>query len=345
MAFFRNKRDFSIGENGIDSVEKILLGGTEQAVLIQAENPTNPVLLFVHGGPCMPVPGVVSRGQDYAVSIATRELVKHFVVVFYDQRGNGKSFDKSTPAQSYRVEQFISDCNELIDVLRDRFQQEKILLAGHSWGTVIGLTVASRFPEKLHAYVGISQILNWSENDMLSYEWVKRKAEEANDQKTLDKLASLGRSPFLKAKQWTEFRRPLLKYNSMIYQSDTVKHPGMIGGLKLFVNSSQYSLKDIFNNFYHAYQLTYTQSLIEDFAKIELNFLKKLDLPVFFLHGKQDVHVDGKPVEKFVEQLDAPFGKQMVWYQNSGHMFHPEDAKQIEQYIIETVKAKTTPKN
>src|ERR1700730_12307496 len=104
MAFFRNKRDFSIGENGSDSVEKILLGGTEQAVLIQAENPTNPVLLFVHGGPCMPVPGVVSRGQDYAVSIATRELVKHFVVVFYDQRGNGKSFDKSTPAQSYRVE-------------------------------------------------------------------------------------------------------------------------------------------------------------------------------------------------------------------------------------------------
>lgn len=77
-----------IPETGIDCVEKIELGKMGQSILIQAEDRTNPVLLFVHGGPCMPVPGVVSRGQDYAICTMTKELVKHFVLVFWDQRGS-----------------------------------------------------------------------------------------------------------------------------------------------------------------------------------------------------------------------------------------------------------------
>lgn len=85
MSFIHKMRDFSIIDTGIDSVEEVTLGTVKQSILIQAYNPTNPVLLFVHGGPCMPIPGVVSRGQDYAIAITTKELVKHFVVVFWDQ--------------------------------------------------------------------------------------------------------------------------------------------------------------------------------------------------------------------------------------------------------------------
>jgi pimeloyl-ACP methyl ester carboxylesterase len=339
MAFYSKKRDFTIADTGIDRVEMVTLGGLNQSILIQAEDPTKPVLLFVHGGPCMPVPGVVSRGQDYAVATTTKELVKHFVVVFWDQRGAGKSFDQNIPAKSMRVEQFISDCLELIDVLRDRFQQEKVFLVGHSWGSIIGLTIASRYPEKLHAYVGISQILNWAENDSLCYEWVKSQAEKANDQKTLRKLESLGRPPYVKnPKQWTGFRQHLIKYKSMVYESETIKHPGLLGGFKLFLESPEYSLKDIFHTFYSSFNLTYTQELIEDFAEIKLDTIKRINVPVSFMHGRKDFHVNGQPVEKFLNELDAPFGKEMVWYENSSHMFHPEEAKEIEKYIIELSK-------
>lgn len=335
-----SKRDFVIPDGGIDSVEKVTLGGVDQAVLIQAMDPSKPVLLFIHGGPCMPVPGVVSRGQDYAVSIATKELVKHFVVVFWDQRGAGKSFSKKTPAKTIRVEQFISDCKELIDLLTFRFRKKKVYLAGHSWGSIIGLSIASNYPEKLHAYVGISQILNWTDNDKRCFDWLKIKAQTAYDQKTLKKLEVLGQPPYVKTvKQWTDFRQLLLKYNSMIYETDEIKHPGMVGGLKLFLRSSDYTFKDIFDTFYSAYKLTYTKELVEDFAKIDLDKLDSLDVPVYFLHGKQDFHVSGEPVETFFKQLNAPAGKEMVWYENSSHMFHPEDAKKIEGFIINSVKA------
>lgn len=339
MVLFFGKREFAIAPSGIDSIEKIKLGGVDQTVLIQADNSTNPVLLFVHGGPCMPVPGIVSRGQDYAVSTMTKELVKHFVVVFYDQRGAGKSFDKKTPVESMRVEQFINDCNELVDILRSRFNQDKLFLAAHSWGTIIGLNIASRYPEKLHGYMGISQILNWSNNDQLCYDWVTNKAKQANDQKTLKKLKELGQPPYLNVRQWTAFRRPLIKYNSMVYQSETVKHPGMVGGFKQFLTSSEYSLLDIFHSFYSAYNLTYTQCLIEDFANIKLDQLKRIDTRISFLHGAKDVHVDGRPVEAFYKNLEAPLGKDMVWYENSSHMFHPGDARMIEKYIIDFAHA------
>lgn len=339
IIIFKKKRDFTISESGTDTVEQVLLGGVNQSILIQAENLDNPVLLFVHGGPCMPVPGVVSRGQDYAIAISTSELIKHFVVVFWDQRAAGKSFHKSIPADSIRVEQYIKDGIELIDILRKRFARDRIFLAGHSWGTVISLSIAANHPEKLHAYVGISQIINWQENDLFCYNWLTEKAETANDTKTLQRLEKLGKPPYVdNVKQWIDFRNVLMKYKSMIYESDTVKHPGLLAGVKIFLNAADYSLLDLYHTFRSAYNLTYTQDLIEDFAKIDFKDINKLNVPVFFLHGKHDLHLDGNPVIAFVENLDAPYGKEFVWYEKSSHMFHPDDTKEMENYLIKTVR-------
>lgn len=124
----------------------------------------------------------------------------------------------------------------------------------------------------------------------------------------------------------------------MTYESETVKHPGMMGGLKLFLNSADYSVKDIFHTFYSAYNLTYTQAMIEDLAKINLHTINKIDTPLYFLHGKQDFHIDGKAAKRFFEQVKAPYG---VWYEKSSHMLHPEDAKKVEEFMIGLVDGST----
>ncbi len=54
--------DLKISTNSISTIESISVGGAKQTILIQSENSNHPVMLYMHGGPSMPVPGVSRRG-------------------------------------------------------------------------------------------------------------------------------------------------------------------------------------------------------------------------------------------------------------------------------------------
>jgi pimeloyl-ACP methyl ester carboxylesterase len=112
-----SKRDFIIPKEGIDIVESIVIGKIKQTILIQSYDSSNPVMLFIHGGPSMPLPGVSSRGKDYTIVSNIKELVKHYTVVFWDQRGTGKSYHEDIPQNTMSFEQFLQDANEMVDYL------------------------------------------------------------------------------------------------------------------------------------------------------------------------------------------------------------------------------------
>jgi pimeloyl-ACP methyl ester carboxylesterase len=129
--------------NGISLLEEITLGDLKQWIFIRGTDQNNPVLVFLHGGPGMPLLGMSSsRRRD-------KELIKHFTVVHWDQRGAGKSFNKDIPVHSMTYDRFVEDSNELIDYLRKRFHTPKVFLVAHSGGTVIGLKTVYRYPEKI----------------------------------------------------------------------------------------------------------------------------------------------------------------------------------------------------
>jgi pimeloyl-ACP methyl ester carboxylesterase len=337
VRIFTGRTDFIVSENGISSVEKVEIGGIDQYILIQAEDPTKPVLLFLHGGPSMPLPGVSNRGKDYTIATNTKELVKNFVLVFWDQRGTGKSYSKRIKQETMNVKQFIADANELTDYLRKRFSQEKIFLAGHSWGTIIGLSLISLHPEKFYSYVGISQIVSWTKNDEQCLLWAKDEAEKRKNKKAIAELNAVGLPPFLdSSEQWGVLRKWQLRFNSMVYSDHEIKHPGMFNSSKVVFQSKDYTLKDAYNSFYKGFKLVYTLDFIKEISKI--NFKEqtpKLEIPVTFIHGTKDVHLFGKPVEEYYQHLEAAKGKRLIWLDKSSHAFHPDDTKLIEAYIIE----------
>ncbi|MHA7965357.1 alpha/beta fold hydrolase [Paenibacillus sp. CAU 1782] len=333
------KRDFCIPRTGISSVEKLVLGGVEQCILLQGENPGKPVLLILHGGPSMPMPGVSSKGQDYTIVTNTRELVKHFVVVFWDQRGTGKSYSKTIPRETLTVGQFISDAEELTDYLRQRFKQTKIFLAGHSWGSTIGLSLAVRSPHKFYSYTGFSQLVSWTENDRLSLEWLKQEAAKRGNQKALRELQAIGEPPFTESfKQWATMRIWQQRFNTLIYTDEAIKHPGMWGIFINMLRSETYSFKDIINSFYRGFKLVYTQRFVEELSNHQImGDGYKIDLPVTFIHGAKDFQVHGSLVESFYNELEAKH-KQLIWAPRSGHAFHPDDTKNNEQHFIRELR-------
>jgi hypothetical protein len=97
----------------VASIEQFSLGNYPQYVLIRGKNNEDPILLFLHGGPGMPT---MYLAHDFQ-----RDLEKVFVVVQWDRRGTGKSYESVASAPNLSVSQEIKDSVELIDELRARF--------------------------------------------------------------------------------------------------------------------------------------------------------------------------------------------------------------------------------
>jgi pimeloyl-ACP methyl ester carboxylesterase len=319
MLWYRKHGDFTVPPTGISSILDIPIGGVQQSILIQAVNPNNPVLLFVHGGPSMPLPGVSCRSADYALAITTKELVKHFVVVFWDQRGTGKSYHKHIPRETMNLEQFVSDANEVTDYLRQRFHQQKIYLVAHSWGTTIALNLVSRYPDKFHAYVGLSQIVSWTENDRLAYRWVMERAKAENNKKAIRELTKLGEPPYLESfQQWGTLRKWLvMKYKSMFHDAGDPMSPTFMKAMKIMFKSPDYSVRDVFHTLVSGFKLSYSEQLIQDLtANNFFEDVPQIDVPIYFIHGRHETHVFPELTLSYYHQLIAPQEKNGSGWRN-----------------------------
>lgn len=336
MGFFSRKPDFHIPEDGIDRIETITIGGIQQSILIQSHSPKNPVLLFLHGGPSMPLPGVSSRGSNYTVATNTQELVKHFTVVFWDQRGTGKSFHKDIPQHTMTFEQLVSDAADLTDYLRETFQQDKIFLAAHSFGTLIGMYLLKKQPAKFHSYVGLSQIISWTENDREGLEWAKKEAKRRGDFKALNELEAVGEPPFTESyKQWGVLRKWQMKYSTMVFKDDQIKHPGLAKVSLNMLTSKDYGLTDVFHSFYSGFKLIYSDEFIRNIPNIDVRKeVLSVDIPITFIHGTKDVHVHAHLAEDYLNSLRTTQDKNFIRMEKSAHLFHPDDTELIEQHII-----------
>src|SRR3546814_20640810 len=83
-----------------------------------------------------------------------------FTVVQWDQRGAGKSFPLNDPkalAPTLTLEGYRDDAIELIELRRSKSGKRKVFLAGHSWGSIVGLSCAAKRQVVPHAYIAIGR--------------------------------------------------------------------------------------------------------------------------------------------------------------------------------------------
>src|SRR5436190_4073833 len=180
MQFLRNRnaQDYSItGQDAIDEAKYVQVGGIEQWITIRGEDRKNPVLLFLHGGP-----GDATNPWGYA---GFRSWLKHFTVVQWDQRGAGRTLGKNGPslAPTITIDRMAQDGIELTELLRKTLQKEKIVLVGHSWGSILGVFMVKARPDLFHAFVGTGQVADPAKNYAVAYDALLKKAERLGDQR------------------------------------------------------------------------------------------------------------------------------------------------------------------
>lgn len=315
--------------NSIASLEKVKLGGIDQWILIRGTDRSNPVLLFLHGGPGSP-----EMPMEHYFGT---ELEKHFVVVHWDQRGAGKSLSAKIPRESMNIKQFISDARELTQLLKKRFSGEKIYLMGHSWGSLLGVKVVQKYPQDYYAYIGIGQVVDMQRNEAISYQFVLEEAKKRKDAIALRQLKQIGPPPYKNIIDLGIQREYLRKFGGAVYQKETYnKFKNMIYRAPEYAGMD--TLKYLYGNVYGP-ALMWNELMTVNF----LETAPRLEVPVYFLEGRHDYNTPWELVQEYYDKLDAPKGKTLIWFENSAHSPNLEEPERFSEAMVDQVLKDTYP--
>lgn len=87
------------------------------------------------------------------------------------------------------MERLLSDLDELVDALRARYGRDRLFLLGHSWGSLLGGLYALRRPEKLSAWLPVSQMVDFKRSEQVSAAEAIRRARGAGREEDAERLA------------------------------------------------------------------------------------------------------------------------------------------------------------
>lgn len=284
----------------IHSTGKININGVPQYVSIRAERPNLPLLLYLHGGP-----------GDAALPLVLKyncKLETCFTVVIWEQRGAGKSYYKFGKNEKVCIDTYVQDTRSLIEILLKKFEQEKVFLVGHSWGSVIGLTFCKQYPEMIHTYIGCGQVVNMKKSSEIAYHFAAKHA-------TGKAAARLARTDFAYAgEHWLD--------DLLFVTKQVVKHKGSLYGASNynqlvfdFIFSKEYTIKDLINR--EKGSLQGIQSLWQELMNISFEEITSFAMPIILIEGKFDYHVSSALAKEYFDTITS--AKQFYLFEKSCH--------------------------
>ncbi len=307
----------------------VQINGVQQGMFIKSRDLRNPVLLFVHGGPGMPEYWLTQR---YPTG-----LENHFTVVWWEQRGAGLSYNPEIPPETMTTGQFIADTLEVTRYLIERFEQEKIYLLGHSWGSYIAIQAAARAPELYHAYIGMGQITYQLQSEQMAYEYALAQYKTLGDQRMVRRLEAAPPTRTVPLPAAYEALRD--EYMHDLGLGTTHEMKSVVTGI--FLSSWQfreYTLAEKVNLWRgKIFSRSRNFGLWESMLSTDLTQqVAELKIPVYFLHGQFDYTCAYPLAQAYFDQLQAP-RKGFYTFEHAAHSPIFEEPAKALQILLEDV--------
>ena len=289
----------------------------------------NPVLLYLSGGP----------GQsDIAFARALLEpLTADFTVVVWDQRGSGTSYGALEPTSTFTLDRAVADTIELVDHLRERFDEEKVYLLGESWGSTLGVLAVQRRPDLFWAYLGSGQMVSQRETDRIIWRDLLAYAQATGDEALFDEVLTLGEPPYDDS-PWSNSR--VLGCYELLETPYTPPAPyvqrGEASGVGMFgVGGREYGFienANLLRGLVDMFSIMYPQLQDLDFR----TDVPRLEVPVYLLDGEHELRGRRELAHEWFDALDAP-SKRLVTYPDAGHAVAFEQVDAVHRLLVDEI--------
>lgn len=306
----------------IDKAEKINYNGNTYFIRVKGINESNPVVLFLHGGCGSPDRAQVMKFQS--------PLADRFTLVAWDQRGTGVAYNRAE-AKSVVITKdvYVEDAHNVVLYLKERFCKDKIIIVGHSFGSVLGVWLAKKYPEDISAYFGVGQCVDYLRNEEISYDWALDEAIRVGYKKGVKTLKKIGRP--VNGRYEHAHQRSLMRQRAVLHR---------LGGAT-FANRKPYWQELLFHDvpiMFKEYRIRGLVKYIKGLAYVTrqpvanenpdfLNSARELNVPVFLLLGRYDFNCPCSLANEWFDALTAPV-KKLVWFDKSAHSPQWEEPKE-----------------
>ena len=308
----------------IDQREPVRLGESTQWIRIRAANARNPLLLLVQQGPGLPMINEV-RTFERLLS-----LENDFTVIYWDQRGCGRSLRSAGATHDLSIQTMVSDTERLLAMLCDRFDTPAVV-AGFSMGATIAAQAAARRPDLVATLVAVSMDIDGAAAGKNAYEFALATAQARQNRRAVRQLKRIGPAPHFTPEGFTTRARWAANFGGV--RTGQTYNSMARGLLASLLRSSDYSLADAVRAIRG---ITATQAaLLPELEALDLtDTLTCLNCPIVMVQGRHDQVAPASCAERYAELLKAP-GKQFVWFEHSAHMPQLDEPERFRELLAQ----------
>lgn len=300
--------------------EYVQINGIEQYFLHVPHNSKN-VVIMLHGGPGLANSYLAYSQQPYW---------SFCNAVYYDQRGAGKTQIKNKlRAESLSFGALLEDLRQTVEYIKNRYDTDKVFLAGHSWGSMLGTQYALAHPNDVAGYIGYGQGVPGNKQDRHYYEFVK------------EEVLKLGNKEHIGVINQVSENFPNIPREDYFRQYNIIAELGFGCGydftandvFEIYAKSPNWTLEDerLLESVEKLNEKLYTEVLYDWDVSAE-----EYAVPVYYILGRHDEMTSSVIAAEYFNKIKAP-KKGLYWVENAGHLVdtdNPTDFFAAVKYIV-----------
>lgn len=307
----------------VDTLERFDFGGPAQWALVRGQSRKSPVLLLMQAGPGLPL---IHEARAFERRLGLEEK---FRVVYWDQRGTGKSFDAADRG-TLTLERLTGDFRAMLRALSERLAVRELDVAGFSLGATVALLGCAEDPAHVRSLTCVGPDVNWLAAEQYAHAFALAEAERRGHAHALRALQSIGEPPHAEPKRFTTRAQWVANFGGV----ERGKNFGalLFRTLMRLCLSPHYTLRE---------KLGALKGL-QVMQERVLPALQGLDLltkppaahvPIAIFQGRHDVA--GPPA--LAAGLAAALPAELVWFEDSAHSPHEEEPVRFRDELLRFV--------